>query len=324
MKILIVGYGSIGKRHAKNLLKLGHELIIYSNRDDLKKNNKIKVYNNIIKCIKCKPKVALITNETSKHIPIALKLAKKNIHLFIEKPLSNSKKDIHKLIKIVSKRKLITMVGCNMRFHECINQIKKLLENKRIGKIISVQVENGSYLPDWHPYEDYRNSYASRKELGGGVVLTCIHEIDYLYWFFGQVTEVFSISEKVSHLKISVEDLSAIIMRFKNGPVAEIHLDYFQRQDIERCKVIGTKGTILWDSTKNQVLLYDIKKGKWIKEFELKRYYRNDMFVKEMIYFLNCVKKQKKSMNSILENSKVLEIALKIKHASKLKRIVNI
>lgn len=325
MKILIVGYGSIGQRHAKNLLKLGHELIICTNRNDIKISGKNRqIHNNIIDCIKCKPKIAIITNETSKHISVALKLARNNIHLFIEKPLSDSKKDLAKLKKIIFEKKLITMVGCNLRFHECIVKIKKLIESNHLGKIISVQVESGSYLPEWHPYEDYRTSYASRKDLGGGVVLTCIHEIDYLYWFFGKASEVFSITGRFSPLEISVEDLSVIVMKFQKGPIAEIHLDYFQRPAIRSCKIIGSKGTLFWESTKNQVLFYNIKKKKWVKEFELKKFNRNDMYLKEISYFLNCVKKQKKPMNSISENYKVLDIALKIKNASKIKRMVKI
>lgn len=92
-------------------------------------------------------------------------------------------------------------MGCNLRFHDCIKKMKSLLEKETIGKIISVKVECGAYLPDWHPYEDYSKGYAARDDLGGGVVLTCIHELDYLYWFFGEIKEVFSITGKFSNLK---------------------------------------------------------------------------------------------------------------------------
>ena len=107
------------------------------------------------------------------------------------------------------------MIGCNMRFHQCLQEIKKILQHRKIGKVISVRAESGSHLPNWHPGEDYRTSYASLKKLGGGVVLTCIHEIDYLRWFFGAVDQAFSFTGKFSNLELSVEDLSAILLKFK-------------------------------------------------------------------------------------------------------------
>lgn len=325
MKVLIIGYGSIGKRHVKNILNLGHEVIIYSKQKINKlSNEKIIVYNNLKDCLSESPKIAVITNITSLHVPIAIKLAKNNINLFIEKPLSNSNKNIKNLLHIIKQKKIITMVGCNLRFHECIIKIKKIISTQRLGRIISVQVESGSYLPDWHPYENYSKSYASRKELGGGVVLTCIHEIDYLYWFFGKVKEVFSITGKFSELKINVEDLSAISMNFQNGIIAEVHLDYFQRPEIRRCKIIGTKGTIYWDSVKNQVLFYDISKKKWKNELALKSFNLNNMYLKEIRYFLKCVKERKQTMNSVTNAAEVLDIALKIKSSSRLKRMVKI
>ena len=137
--------------------------------------------------------------------------------LFIEKPLSNSKSGIKTLDKIVKQKKLITLMGNQFRFHPCIKKIHQLVKQKKIGKIISVQVENGSYLPDWHPYEDHAISYASQKKLGGGVVLTQIHDIDYLYWIFGNPKSVFSVTGKFSKLDISVEDYSSSLIQFRNN-----------------------------------------------------------------------------------------------------------
>ena len=185
MKILIVGLGSIGKRHLINICsKTNYEIIVYTRRTDLQliRRKNIKIFDNLDLCLKENPNVAFITNETINHIPIALKLAKKGLHLFIEKPLSNDLRQIRNLLQIVKEKRIVTLVGCNFRFHKCIQKIKSLIEQKKIGKIISVKVECGTYLPDWHPYEDYSKGYAARDDLGGGVVLTCIHELDYLYW----------------------------------------------------------------------------------------------------------------------------------------------
>lgn len=325
MKVLVVGYGSIGKRHVDNLLKyFNTEIIICTKRKDLKVNKKCKVVKTIELGIKENPNVAFVTNVTSIHINTAIKLAKAGIDIFIEKPLSNSMKDIHKLSKIVKNKKIKIMIGCNFRFHECIMKIKELLEKNKVGRVIFARVEWGSYLPDWHPYEDYTKSYTSRKELGGGVTLTCIHEIDYLHWFFGNVDEVSSFTGKYSDLKMDADDLSAILLRFKNNIIAEIHLDHFQKPEFRNCKIVGTKGTIYWDSDTNEVRLFDKSKNKWIKQLNVKNYKRNYMYLNELKHFLKCVIEEKNTVNDLDEGVKTLKIALAAVKSSKTKRVVKI
>ena len=282
LKILVVGYGSIGKRHVKNLLsKFDVEIIVNTKQhDSFLKQNHFVTSSSLSKCILEKPDIAIIANVTSMHMKTALILAKSGCHLLIEKPLSNSITGIKDLIKITRSMKLTTLIGCNLRFHPCIELLKQLIDKKTIGKIISVKIENGSYLPNWHPYEDYRKSYSANDSLGGGVVLTNIHEIDYLYWFFGKVKEVFSITGKFSDLQIKSDDLSAILLRFSNNIIAEIHLDYFQRPDFRSCKIIGTKGTLYWDSDINSVKLYDINKKKWITKLSIKNHDFNETYLR--------------------------------------------
>ncbi len=199
MKILITGFGSIGKRHLENIIsEKNNQIIIWTERKNLGfKNNNIKIFNSLKKCLSEKPDVAFITNETIHHIPTALELARNNLDLFVEKPISNSMKNVNKLCKIVEQKRIITLIGCNLRFHTCIQKIKELIESKTIGDIISVKVECGTYLPDWHPNEDYSNGYAARDDLGGGVVLTCIHELDYLYWFLARFKKFFLLQENL-------------------------------------------------------------------------------------------------------------------------------
>jgi len=326
MKVLVVGYGSIGKRHVNNLLKIPYiEIIVYTKQKNIKQlKEKCIVYDNVKDCLMHEPNAAIIANNTNDHIKIGLKLAKRGIHLFIEKPLSNSFSGIHQLLELVENKELITMIGCNLRFHKCIMKIKELIDHKSIGKIISVESESGSYLPDWHPYENYRKSYASKEELGGGVILTCIHEIDYLYWFFGEIKEVFSSSGNYSELKISAEDMSTSIIHFKKNIIGELHLDYFQRPAIRKCKIIGTKGTIYWDSNYNMVKIYDINKKEWKEVLKLKDYDRNAMYMDEIVHFVDCVKKSKKTINPISQGITTLKIALAMKKSSNLRKAVKI
>ena len=327
MNVLVVGYGSIGKRHIENLSIFSNlQIFVCTNRkyDSFLKNKKCKIFSSLDDCIKQKPDIAFIANTTNLHVKTAIKLANANIPLFIEKPLSNSTKDIKILLNIIKKKKLVTMMGCVLRFHPAIKKIKQIISENKIGQIISVHAENGSFLPDWHTCKDYKKSYASRNDLGGGVVLTNIHELDYLYWFFGNVNEVFSITGKFSDLEIDVEDLSSILLRFTNNIIAEIHLDYFQKPSIRSCKIVGTQGTVYWDSNINNVQLYDVKKKKWVDNLKLKNYDLNDMYMDEIKYFFKCVNKEEKSINSIEEGAKILNIAIAIKKSSKLKKMVMI
>ena len=217
---------------------------------------KIKIVKSMLECIEQKPDVGIIANETSKHVKAVNELAKHGVDIFIEKPLSNSTKDLKLLKKTIQKQNIISQMGCNFRFHPCIIKMKEIVEKGTIGKIISVSAESGSYLPDWHPYEDYRKGYAARDDLGGGIVLTCIHEIDYLYWILGDVKEVFSVTGKFSKLKVTSDDMSAIIVKFKNNVIGELHLDYFQRPNFKSCKIRGEKGVIYWDSDYNEVKIH--------------------------------------------------------------------
>jgi predicted dehydrogenase len=323
LKSLVVGYGSIGKRHVENLLLISNmEVIICTKRKDIERvRKKCQIFRTLNDALKQNPDFAIISNVSNLHISTAIKIAKKSIDIFIEKPLSNSTKGVKELENLIQKNKLITMMGCNLRFHKSIKKIKELISNNEIGKVITVHAENGSYLPDWHPNENYLDGYAARKNLGGGVVLTCIHEIDYLYWLFGDVKETISISGKFSDLKITAEDMSSIIMRFKNKIISEIHLDYFQRPSTRNCKIIGTKGTIIWDSKNNNVMMYNIKNKKWSIKFKVKSHNDNLMYKDEIHHYIACVKKRQKSINPINEGIETLKIALAIIKSSKTKKM---
>jgi predicted dehydrogenase len=208
------------------------------------------------------------------------------------------------------------MVGCNMRFHDGIKSIKKLLDKNELGQIFSVTAENGSYMPDWHPGEDYHISYASNKKLGGGVLLTQIHEIDYLFWFFGKVSDVLSVSDKLSDLKLDVEDFSSSILKFKNNIIAEIHLDYYQKPSARSCKIIGKKGKIIWNYDNNHLQIFKTSTKKLSTKLIDKKFDRNKMYVEELKYFLNCIKNKKTCMNSIVEAYEVQKIAFAMKNSS--------
>jgi predicted dehydrogenase len=321
-----VGFGSIGKRHANNLLKIPKMEVIICTSQKYNANitKKFKIVDSLTQGIEEEPDFAIIANVTSMHIETAIKLAKAGIDLFIEKPLSNSLNRCKYLESLVKKKKIVTMIGCNFRFDECVQVMRKIIKQKKLGKVISTHVENGSYLPDWHPYEDYKKGYSARKELGGGVVFTNIHEIDYLYWIFGKVSKVFSVTGKFSDLKVNVEDLAEIIMKFQDKSIASIHLDHYQRPNFRQCKIIGTKGTMIWDFQKSKLDIFNLRKQKWENIVHEKHIDRNLTYQKEITHFIQCVKSRKKTINPLSEGIVTLKIALLIMKSSKTNRMISV
>ncbi len=218
------------------------------------------------------------------------------------------------------------MIGCNFRFHPCIKKLKQLVCDNRIGEVISVQAENGSYLPDYHPWEDYKTRFTG-SSMGGGVSVSEIHDLDYLYWIFGDIKEVLSITGKFSHLKTRTSDLSSSIIKFRNDIVGQLYLDWFQRPAFRRCKIKGTKGILYWDSDSNEVKIFNSKRSKWksvlkVKTNYLDYYQKNPMYVDEIKHFLNCVKNRKDTISDLSDGVRTLQISLSMEKSSKLKRVV--
>ena len=174
-----------------------------------------------------KPDIAIISNPTFKHINTAIKCAKSNCHLFIEKPISNNIKNINLLKKICKKKNLICTVGFMMRYHPLIKKIKKIIDQGQIGKIIHFSSQWGEDLRLWHPWEDYKISYGANNKMGGGPTLTLSHDLDLALFFCKQEIKSKYINFNFgSNLKIKTHHGSDIIINFKNNTTANIHLDF--------------------------------------------------------------------------------------------------
>jgi len=329
MKYLLLGCGSIGQRHLNNLKTITDgEIIAYRTREKkvkkLENDLDIKTYSNLAEALNQSPDAVLVTNPTSLHIQSALDAAKQGCHLFIEKPISNTLVGIDELIDIVRKKNLVVLIGCNLRFHPCLQFIKKLLDEKRVGKVISARVQMGQYLPDWHPWEDYRTMYSAQKSLGGGIILDAIHELDYISWFLGDVTQVFSFSDKLSDLDIDTEDVAEILLRLKSGVIAEVHLDYVQRYPNRSCEIIGEEGSILLNLKEGTVKVYTAEKMEWEVFEQPKGYDINQTYIDEMVHFISCIEGKEEPLISITNGLKVLNIALAAKESAMSGKIINI
>ncbi|MFA5317867.1 MAG: Gfo/Idh/MocA family oxidoreductase [Patescibacteria group bacterium] len=298
MNILIVGFGSIGQRHYKNLLMLGFKDIYIYDTDSAKINNKnFKVIKKFDKKSLEIFDIAFICNPNNKHINSAIKCAEAGCHLFIEKPLSHTLQDIDKLQKICQSKKLITMIGCNMRFHPCLKFIKNYLNKNKLGKIYSVHHEFGHYLPYWRVGQDYRKNYAVKKSTGGGIILDDIHEFDLLFWFndFKKIKNSKFIYNKLSNLEIKTEDFCLAVFQFTNKIIGSVQCDYLQQNYTRNCKIIGVKGNLEWDFNENVVWLKNKQNEK--KLFAVDNFNFNKVYLEEIKYFFSCISKKKETFN---------------------------
>lgn len=306
MKILIAGLGGIGQRHLRNLRTLlgpGVEIRAVDVRNNipvltdqltveagatLEEKFDLRIYPGLKPALDWKPEAVFVCNPTSLHVPTALQAAQAGCNLFIEKPLSHSLEQVDELINLVGSSSLKAVVGYQMRFHPCLQRLLMLVQEKKVGRILSVRAEIGEYLPGWHTYEDYRQMYASRQDLGGGVILSQIHEMDYLYWLFGLPRSVYALGGHLSRLEIEVEDTADILMNFAfDGhplPVS-LHEDYLQRPPSRGCAVIGDAGKILLDFPSLTVTVFD-GEGKQVESSSFKDFQRNQMFLDELTQFL--------------------------------------
>jgi len=319
MRILVIGCGSIGMRHLRNLKSLGnHELFacdpVPENLKRAKQECGAQPFDSVKTALQAGADIAFVTTPSHLHVPIALQAARAGCHMFIEKPLSHTDEGLDELVETVRKKDLITMVGCNMRFHHGPATIKQLLDAGVIGKITSAIMEAGYYMPDWHPDKDYRARYSANRAMGGGVVLDAIHEIDYARWLLGEVTEVFCAGGKMSSLDIDVEDSVNVVMQFAAGFSIMLHLDYIQRTYARSCKIIGEEGTISWDVA-GPFRWYSAKTKQWTVIDPPPGYTINDMYIEELRHFLDCYAHRKKATLDVEDGARVTRLALAIKRS---------
>ena len=337
MKILFAGLGSIGQRHLRNLRTLlgnkceflayrtqGSNLVLNDEIEidaglDLASHYNIRQFYDLQSALAENPDIVFITNPTRYHVSVALEAARKGCNIFIEKPLSDNESQIQELVNIVEEKDLVATVGFQLRFHPCLRTIKKWLEENRIGHLSSARLETGEYLPGWHPYEDYRRSYAARSELGGGALATQSHEFDYCLWFFGMPSRVFALGGHLSRLEIDVEDTATVLlvceMEGRSFPV-HLQLDYLQQPPVRGCQIIGDEGKIYWDYFSAQARFVDRKTGN-TDIYQCPELQRNQLFLDELKHFLACIRGEAKPIVSLREGVKSLKVVLAAKKSLK-------
>ena len=314
MKFLIAGYGSIGRRHMRNLLALGEkDILLYRSRRSTLPEDELagfQVETDLQKALDELPQAVIIANPTAFHLDVAIPAAECGCHILLEKPVSHNMDRLPDLKAALKRGGGQTLVGFQFRFHPCIQRAAVLLKEGAIGQPLSAHAHYGDYMPAWHPWEDYRKSYSARDELGGGVALTLCHPLDYLRWLLGEVSSVWAFTGKISDMEINVDDVAEIGLKFASGSVGSVHLDYYQQPPSLRFEIIGTQGTLRWDNADNILRIYRAGDGVWQELPAPANFERNDMFLDEMRHFLAVTRRQAEPVCTLADGERVLQIAL--------------
>jgi predicted dehydrogenase len=318
MRILIIGCGSIGSRHIRNLISMGYKnLVVYDADEKVKKavaaQFGITACNSVARALD-ETDMALVCTPADSHVRLALLALKKNNAAFIEKPLSASMNGVTKLRKYAGRR---VSVGFNVRFHPMVLAIKNLIGT--MGKIYSAHMEYAYFLPGAR--KGYLAGYAGKKAKGGGVILDHLHEIDYGISLFGRVRSVFGTAQKISDLDIQTEDTADIVLRFKKGFVCSLHLDYLQRAYSRSVKIVAANGVIEGDFASGI-----LKVAKYGSKARTSRFPKgfDETYKRELRHFIGCLHKRTKPAIDVEEAVHSLQVALAIKRSVAQERVVEL
>ena len=335
MKILIIGLGGIGQRHTRNLRTLlgdSVEIIAYRVRrlthvvtptmgadQDLNVEDvyNITTFHSLEEALAQKPDIAYICNPSSLHVAVTRACLLAGCDIFLEKPLADSLEGTAELVDLAREYNRIAMVGYQLRFHPCVIRLTEIVRSGILGNLLGVRATIGEYLPNWHPYEDYRIMYAARADLGGGVILSQIHEFDYLYSLFGLPNRIYALGGHWSDLEIDVEDTASILMEAPLGarvlPI-QLHQDFLQSPASRQCEVIGDKGRAVMDLHALTVSLFTLGHAK-PEVFRLENFDRNNLFLDQARHFLHCVETREKPTVDLADGIQSLRMALAVKQS---------
>ena len=304
MIVLVIGLGSIGRKHVDALKKLDPNVVVFALRSKMSSGVYFDVIN-IYSILDLKSKVdfVIISNVTSEHHNSILQIIELNCPIFIEKPVLSSISHAETISKILKNKNIITYVACNIRFHPAIQFISNYLKINYL-KINEINIYSGSYLPDWRKGKDFREIYSSNKKLGGGVHLDLIHEVDYCVWLFGLPDKVISLNRNVSTLNIDACDSANYLMQYPKY-TATITLNYYRRDKKRQFEILTDDATILIDLEKNIITEMVTKKVLFSADFNI-----IDTYLKQMDYFISYINSKRQPMNSFCEAVDVLKLVI--------------
>jgi predicted dehydrogenase len=304
MIILIIGLGSIGKKHVDAIYALKLSVTIYALRGAEASYGSYKEVINISSVAEIQTKIdfIIISNITSAHEATIMNVLELDCPIFIEKPVLSDLENASVISAKLKQKHILTYVACNLRFHSGLQFLKKYLDQKK-PRINEVNIYCGSYLPDWRRAIDFRESYSAKSEQGGGVHLDLIHELDYCTWLFGFPEKGVSMKRNVSSLSIDAVDNARFEFSYANF-TAGLNLNYYRRDPKRTIEIITSKDSILLDLNCNKIQLLVSGEILYEEPFEMK-----DSYSSQMKYFIDVINSKKQTINDFDYAVKVLKLA---------------
>lgn len=312
MKIGIIGYGSIGKRHARNLRALGNNEIILLRELGNGNDYGFLEIKDVNEFMSLELDVIIISNPTNMHFDYLSLALSKNVHILVEKPVVSNSNELSLIKNKLEKYSAVGMTAYNMRFHPCIIEIENQIKENKIGKIFSARLFVGQFLPDWRPERKYEETYSAKKIMGGGVIFDLIHEIDLAYLLFGKpLSPINNLIDKVSRLDIDVEDMVELLYKTSDNKFISIHLDYLSKYYNRYIEIIGENCNIYANLFTNEIKVYSQSKMVYEKDFP--NFNKNDMYMDLMSSFLNSIRENNMSPIPISEGLISNQIAIELR-----------
>lgn len=344
MRILFAGLGGAGQRWLRLFRSLRPEAELlafrargkpgvitpdfkYEGSRSLEKIYGLKTFPTLEAALEQGPDFAVVANPTGLHMSVALPLARAGCPFFLEKPLSHEWEGVEELLEISSQKDLCARVGYQTRLHPCLLWIREELRRQAFGRVLGVRVKTSSYLPDWHAYEDYRTLYAARKDLGGGVLLTESHEMDYLTWLFGIPDSVYALAASSNQRPLEVEDTVSVLLEYKKSSGNfSVHLDlsFLSRPPFRSLEISVEGGRLVWDTERwDTVRFFETEANKW-QEKTFPGWDRNRLFEEAASQFLLCLGGKDVPLPSLQEAAQGLQLILAAKRSISTGRAVEV
>ena len=296
MKFLVIGGGSIGKRHIKNLKALGYEDIYCLKRNyspDFEAETSAKVITQKDTEKLSSLDAVIVCTPTSLHLD-GMALAKRmGASIFMEKPLIDTKIGLDYAKKQYATLERTFFIGFMLRYHPMVQQLKKLIEEAPLGQIYNARLEFGSFLPYWHPWEDHTTGYAALKNMGGGVVNTICHELDLMLHFFGLPLAAYCEKANFNLIKIEAEEIAEAVFSYGDKLVT-LHLDYLQKDYDRRITLLAEQGKITWNWHENEIKVFP-HKGEAYVYATLNDFDVNKLYIDELKHFIELHEQNQKT-----------------------------
>jgi predicted dehydrogenase len=328
--VVICGFGSIGRRHAANVLRLMPDARITVLRQRGTQtlaselpDRGVNVVYSLDEALAVNPEVALICNPAPFHVPTAQAFVDAGAHIFMEKPVSDSLDGIDHLLESSMDINVVFFVAYPLRYDTGLMAMREAVKNGDIGQPVSISAVVGQYLPDWRPEQDYRDSVTAQKSLGGGVLLELSHELDYVQWIMGDVTSVTAKLDKVSDLEIDVEDTADLAVEFSSGASGTVHLDMVRRQAVRSCTVTGTEGVVEWDGLESTTRIKSAGDDGW-RELGPGSDDGNEKYVRELDHFFDCVSGNDTATSDGASGRRTIELILAARESAEIGKAVSL